>query len=685
MRYLKIHNISFWIVICIMYAFFNIKLGYSEDWPYEKIIGTHYTGNVWAPAFWSQVNIHDVQKDLLEIKSNDFNSIILVVPWVGFQSSVKPIAYFEPYFSILDSICRIAQDQGFNIILRLGYAHDIAVNSSPVHAERIQLLFSDDHIKQAWFHYLNRIHDVVAHYKRFRFAFISWEDFFYHHLLDTTLENRKALAKSTGYQGYLQKYPLIELSKLYQTPLSSYEDIPIPERSLPAVKLFHEFCDDFLLTFFAKSMDSFKELAMEVRVDCEKGSEPDSYLCHEKTFDLGGKGDITIIYYAPAWGAKNNGDFSNAKDTLNRFEYLMNRIRSNTQNFIFIDQFNFVDNTPCFEQNTKIIPNQIPEFINQAASVIKDQTIGYSLWTMKDVRGNVMKNGFFERETLGWTLENAEIKIDPQTQNRYVSLKDTGKLTQTIDAGLIVNQVLSCPQQRKQFNFACQIKRLEPKPSEIAILIQDLKGSIIYKTQIPVTKDEVQLHQNDLPLFTQATLTIQNKGATVSIDNLELYFNAQENGIYDIQGNPKPFYQSIVSLNKTLAATMSALSFYDKEHIRQAVKGLYDDGWAATSLTGKIQIPASKTSFVVNLYVPESWNNYKNQISVKIDKNIYGKFPIGPGQNTIRFSLDMQVDSPQMASFELIADQTFLASAFDPQSQDQRQLSYILISFGFEG
>ena len=66
-----------WIVPVIWLSYPVITAGF--DVGHNKIVGTHYTGPTWAPAFWSNLNIHDVHDDLLEIKQNGFNAIIIVV------------------------------------------------------------------------------------------------------------------------------------------------------------------------------------------------------------------------------------------------------------------------------------------------------------------------------------------------------------------------------------------------------------------------------------------------------------------------------------------------------------------------------------------------------------------------------------------------------------------------------
>src|SRR5690606_2086158 len=134
------------------------------------------------------------------------------------------------------------------------------------------------------------------------------------------------------------------------------------------------------------------------------------FVCHERTFDLGGAPNATtIIYYTPAWGAENKGDLASAEEAMARFRYLLQQVREHTQNPVFIDQFNFVDNTPGFERNTRIDPPQVGDFLKQAGQAIAGQTAGYALWTMWDVTSNIAANGEFERGLDGWKTTDATV------------------------------------------------------------------------------------------------------------------------------------------------------------------------------------------------------------------------------------------------------------------------------------
>ncbi|EDN68692.1 conserved hypothetical protein [Beggiatoa sp. PS] len=247
-------------------------------------------------------------------------------------------------------------------------------------------------VLKAWCDYLDRVWQIAQSYTNVLGGFICWEDFFFIELTYLSSESERIfLAEHTGYQDYLKEhYSLEEVSLHYKRTFSTYTEVAIPAKKSSAVHLFSEFWDKLLVeTIFQISKKHFPPLTMEVRTDCEPQEK--SYICHNNTFDLTSDTDITTIYYSPAWGASNNGQSESASAILKRMQYMFEHIRTQTNNAFFIDQFNFIDNTPGFEQHSGIFPEQIPQFLSEVAPILQSQTIGYGLWTLRDVRANALK------------------------------------------------------------------------------------------------------------------------------------------------------------------------------------------------------------------------------------------------------------------------------------------------------
>ena len=677
------------ILVILGTGFFLDPASAGFDIRREKIIGTHYTGSTWAPAFWSNVNIYEVHDDFLEIKENGFNTVIIVVPWVGFQTSVEPITYFEDYFQLLDKIFRIARKSALNVILRIGYVHEIGTTSVPGHYERVINLFTEKNIHSAWLDYLDRLYETASKYDNFLFGFVTWEDFFLIDFTHLPVEKRTSLSARIGYQEYLTRYSLTSLSEIYKKMFSSYTEIPIPGYNSSAVPLFYEFWDQLLMTIYKESKKHFLKLSMEVRVDCDPSHGSTRYNCHESTFDLGGEGDITIIYYTPAWGASNKGDQATADDAVSRFQHLLDLVRSNTDNLIFIDQFNFVDNTPGFKKNTKIIPDDTPDFIDRSAEVISDNTIGYALWAMKDVRANVIKNGSFERGNLGWDTEKGRLLTGEGEIQRSLLLEDMGHLEQYIGGGCVATLFeLMKKKGGAYYSLRFEAKKKGLKPSELHIKMTDKDGQIFYQSNSAISSDLAKIITlSKIPLFNDAVITIVNSGADVVFDDFELFCYVQENGVYDVFGAPKHFRDNIVALNQSLRSERkSVLEYYDKKALQMvAIEGLHHDGWANEVVFGEIMVPldVNRKSFIVEAYVPDTWHTYSNKITLKINNMVIGSSCIKPAYNKILFTVDTESTKGKILPFSIVSEKVYSPSAFDPASLDKRMVSFVLISVGF--
>ena len=49
-----------------------------------------YFGKGFAPTIWENIDFEKINKDMIEIKNDGFNSVLLVVPWNGMQLNLMP-------------------------------------------------------------------------------------------------------------------------------------------------------------------------------------------------------------------------------------------------------------------------------------------------------------------------------------------------------------------------------------------------------------------------------------------------------------------------------------------------------------------------------------------------------------------------------------------------------------------
>jgi len=517
----------------------------------NTIIATHYTGNTWAPSFWSNININDVKNDLITIQKNGFNTIILIVPWTGFQLSIEPIQFIEEYFYLLDRIINIAMNVGMKVILRIGYEHEIGTEINFVNIHHKISIFQNSQVLKAWSKYLEKLYNLVKKYKNFIFGFLSWEDFFFIYYTNSNLNTRTKLSKQIGFQDYLKKYSIPQISAIYEKIYQNYEDIPIPKIDSPALNIYHQFWDQYLLKLIKHSRIYFPKMSMEVRVDCDLFLYSGQRICHETTFDIANESEITLIYFSPAWGAANTGDFSTAEEAIKRMIYMIDWVKKYTDNQIFIDQFNFIDNTPGFSHNTQLLEKEIPEFINQAKLVLSKNTIGYALWTMTDVKANFIKNGSFERGFSGWQLKKAKLIQNQDKSEKEIILQNNGQIKQMVNFGGHVNSKFE--KDGLEFKLDFSAKSQDPKGSFLFVVFKNQSQQHVYSKNIKILPDFLSTYQlSKIPLFkyNDIILEIENKQGIIIIDKIELYCIIQENGIYDVNGSPKEFSQDIKNLNK---------------------------------------------------------------------------------------------------------------------------------------
>lgn len=211
------------------------------------------------------------------------------------------------------------------------------------------------------------------------------------------------------------------------------------------------------------------------------------------------------------------------------------------------------------------------------------------------------------------------------------------------------------------------------------------------KTIYSESKEDWQdIHLENIPFYIGYELKIENKGASILLADFYLYQQCQENGIIDSYGNPKFFYNDLVSLNHRLTTTTksSSKSFYQQTEITpQEFEGIYSDNWMDKKLLGIIAKPLTENqtlSFIIKAYVPKTWHDYKNQLTLTLDNKEYQiNQSIKPGFNEIVVE-SLESDSiAEIIFLQLEADVVYSPNHYDKDSKDNREVSIQLIEFGF--
>ncbi|GEM_PF-3822310 len=670
------------------------------------ILATHFFCRTWAPDFWSHVLPAEIAPELDFIQQAGFNTVILVVPWAGFQPAIHPIQFNLEYLQLLQEITHSVQQRGMHYLLRLGYLHEYGVEAQPSGLVRQGIVLADATMHTAWLAYLHEMHRVAGKNPACLGAFISWEDFYLLKACPPKPATRLSLAGPLGYQAYLQqKYSLAAVAKAYGQPFQQFEQVPVPHCQDAAISLFIEFWQYFLLELVRRSRTAFPSLALEARVDCETvralSAQDSAYACHTATFNAPNPAhptaqiqrERTVVYYAPAWGAKNQHNDIDAATALAGLHRLLTHISRHTRNELLVDQFNFTDNTPSHEHNTTIQPHEIAKFLEQSAPLLYSHTQGYGLWTIRDLPRNILKNGRFARSTRGWDLRHARrVWIEGQPA---VQLADGGRITQA---------VLDCTQGKEllcenapmpedwPFTLRLRYQLASPGAATLTLGIwrhaEGGAGGFNYQWTIvvpPETTTWRELTLRDIPFTWNDAVWIENHGQPVLLADVYFYQSLQENGIFTWDNQPKPYAPALVRLNRTLQG-MTAPKFIDKAAIQAGqLLGVDQDLWMSDFASGRLAMPQTDNQqpFVLRAYVPPDWRDYTNQLQVWLGDSTYPlEPPVVPGYNEWQLVIAPEAMNHSIVPVRVQARQTHPLSRFIANA-DRREISVQLLGLGF--
>lgn len=534
------------IILCILLTLAAIGCG-GQDSQIGKegnfIKAAWYFGENWPLNFWNSEWDH-LDEDLDAIADDGFNTIMLVVPWGEFQTGINPIRYNDTAMERLDRIIQKCDDFNLDVILRIGYYWDFDPDDQYPLLERYAGLISDkEFFLPAWEDYVKTIKEVDEKYTNVIGSLICWEDFwgiYYKYAnLSTEREENKKTAQQIGYTEYLKNhYSLEEISVYYGENFRDYDEIYLPQTKDYAMVLFNTFFDDFLLNrILIPSQKIYPELSMEVRTDADVIYKPDGetdWFFHTDTFTAGDADYVASIYGIPM-GFENNGERVSAKEALKQFDYIMEHIKEGTQGKpLFIDQFIFVDNTPGFEHNAQVKPDELESFLLGSADVLVNDTCGYALWTYRNYKMNDLYNSQFAFKDKGWQI-SGDYKFEETDGNTKLYAEQGTQLTQ--------NNVRYGVFAQKEYTLSMDVEPLE--------------GAAKLKVSINGENFTLDVEQNgtyELPLglLNEKALTISIEEGAVYIDNVNLYYAVQEGEVYDEDMNALRLADDIRTLNERI-------------------------------------------------------------------------------------------------------------------------------------
>ncbi len=591
-----------------------------EGGPYLR--GTHWFGEGWAVNMWNTALLEQARSDFPQLREDGFNTVVLVVPWPGFAASRTDGQIDPDRVRRLLALIDLAAENELQVVLRVGYAWDSAVERP---GEWLVEMWHDEAVYEAWLDYVEALWAAVGDRENLAFGFLAWEDFWAITWLGDAPEKRRLeRAGPLGYTAWLrERMSLGEVSRVYGREFAAWNEVPAPARKHPGYALFLEFMDDaWVNRFFVPAQARFPRLSMEIRIDSDpvygEDGEVTEWYVHEPSWDLPGAEWVTI-YWSPAMGGLNQGERLEPETAAERLQMILERVRNVTGNRrIFIDQFLVEDYTPGYDNNGRLAPEDIPEFLEQAAPVLQGYAEGYALWTWKDYIHNAVPSPDFSNAALGWTLPG----------DRAVDA-GTGLV---LEKGQHMARTFRRPEFHAPGGPATATFCVTAEPHDGTGVVTEMTATVTLDSPVdpdtPVTLAAIGTPEcvdldvewnTDVSLFANADLVIEK---------LSFSGFTQPIGIRDLQGRPKPVTPAWVRLNKTL------------KHTRTMPFSLHEDGWMGRALDTSPTLPVvtgSRPDIVIETSLPGDWP-FTPRVTVRHGETTIGEFDCGrPGEN--RFPL----------------------------------------------
>lgn len=522
---------------CMLLAAAFLSYGAVEEEPPEMLRSVTYVSDAWVKNFWNTESDH-MEEELAQIAEDGFNSIILAVPWREFQPDTGVVRYNGYAFDKLDRVMEAAGEQGLWVILRVGYTWDQYGNEAS--QIRYRKLLREEKTRSAWLDYVETLYESVSGYENFYGGFLTWEDF-WNYVEDAPIlfisEHAKTEeAKKIGFQKYLEEHYTLEQVNGYFSPakpFGSYSQVGIPGRDSPAYKLFYEYYDNFLMDLLAESQQVFPGLSMEVRLDVDpveglNGEKAGAN--HYQTFSCG-NAPYTGLMYSVSMGQEFNREIT-AKEAVSMMEELLGQVKAhNGGKPVYIDQLLYMDMTPGFEHNARLLEAERNAFLAGISGILRQYTNGYAVWSYRNYAHNDVYNSQFALGNRGWDVRR--VRFVEHNGSRQALLEGGGRLSQAVKGG------------SGDGRFRNHVRFTADSDSPVTL-------SVKLDSQVKdVVVDGQGRFDLDFGCSEYRQLCFMSDG-DVYLDNICLYNFVQDGQLYDLDGNELSCLEGVRELNRML-------------------------------------------------------------------------------------------------------------------------------------
>lgn len=575
-----------------------------------------YFGAASPVTFWNS-DLNRVTDDFKEIRTDGFNSVILVVPWGEFQPSLQPERLNADAFDRLAKVCKAANAQQLQVYMRVSYLHDHYPDEQFAGDKRAVMLLSNDRLMPSWVRYMQQIQSATKGCANG--SFLSWEDFWivFKHIEDAEVGFReRAISKEYGYDAWVRRHADQAYRNRHSTDFKKLGYYPFPKRRDPDFAwVFRWFDEQLSKRLVSHASKALKPMSLEPRVDDDpifEGDKRIGWYSHKNTYQVL-TSPYVMSYWAPAMGASNHGELEPSNRVLDRFAYMQKKMAEGTVNQIFIEQFLFKDNSLLATQNARIEPTQVSAFLQQVAGPMLSLSTGYALWGARDYDASMVFNGFFSLGAKGWQMKGgAEVRRAPNA----VALPSGSSISQNI------REALNLRAWTKTVTLRLRLTGPGKLSAQYNSQVRDAdvgSGSSWVKLTFPVASVDTDL-------------VISSKAGNLVISEVHLYDFTQIGDVRDVMGQPGPHLIDIQNLNKKLddaSELPTKLSASDEKSFK-FVAGIYPvekDGlnayaWAGPLVRAKIHAKNRwiRVSGFINFDMFKGRPNCK--ISAKIDGHL---------------------------------------------------------------
>lgn len=524
------------------------------------VIACHFFGDHSPFGFWDDQQLDRVPELFQAIRSDGFNTIILVVPFEPFIESQPAIGLNAWYWERLSLVLKMAEDANLSVVLRLGYPHSTSPDSQMYLLHR-QMEMLDEPSTRRWLRaFFEKAANVVSKSPAYAGAFLTWEDFWivFEHPPHLSDGERTRIADKVGLPGFAIKWAGDEqLRALLGNDCTNWPSAEVPRPNTPAYVLWMKWFDYFLFDFVGGCAKEFlPDITFEVRSDGHP-IDVDGKTIWANFELMRGATQRRYGYWAPYYGASNTGELLTARQAMRGLEYSLdvtNGIGKHAD--IVLEQFNIVDNTLVFSgAHARIEPDDLPGFLILAAPVIARRTAGYGLWAYRNYRENWLANSAFQRGLDGWSTTGAVDLLHSSALNkRSITMAAGSSITQSIHGMLRLQAPLS---KYPSFNVLLHMVGSDGSAvthETVSVRVGDFNaianGSEQGRLKFRVAKEALTEGVFEFSIRNESTHPL-------TISDISFYGYEQLGGLYDANRQELPLAQSIRKFNADLADALT--------------------------------------------------------------------------------------------------------------------------------